>query len=162
MSNYIYYISIVFSNPQLPQELWRAVRQSQQPSHFHLCTFREKVSLVSPSSSHFYNHLATSIEQRNFASAHSSKGLLQKFTTGPSILGEMQGPTVLNCKSNPFIHAHEVSYSNWGSWNMTLHMALIDFQHSSITWSNCYLIRTTICKEPAFLWRHHPPASLLN
>lgn len=130
----------------------------QQPSHSCLCTFREKVLLVSHSSSHFCNHLVTSVEQRNFASAHLSKSLLQKFTTR---LGERQRLTVLNCKSNPFIHAHEVSHSNWGTWNVALHMVLRDFQHSSITWSNCYLIHTTICKEPVFLWRHHPPASPL-
>lgn len=130
MSDDIYNISIVFSNPWLPQELCRAARQSQQPSHSCLCTFREKVLLVSHSSSHFCNHLVTSIEQRNLASAHLSKSLLQKFTTR---LGERQRLTVLNRKSNPFIHAHEVSHSNWGTWNVALHMVLRDFQHSSIT-----------------------------
>lgn len=122
-----------FSNPRLPQELWRAARQSQGPQHSCLCTFREKVPLVSHSSSHFCNCLVTLIDQTNFASAHLSKDLLQKFTTGPFNLGERQGPTVLNCKSNPFIHTHEVSHSNWGTQNVALHMVLIDFQHSSIT-----------------------------
>lgn len=86
---------------------WRAARQSQQPSLSCLCTFREEVPLASHSSSHLCNLLVTLIDQTNFASAHLFKGLLQKFTTGPSNLGERQGPTVLNCKSNPFIHALE-------------------------------------------------------
>lgn len=150
-----------FSNPGLPQELWRAGRGRGHSTPVFAHSGR-KVPLVSHSSSHFCNCLVTLIDQTNFASAHLSKGLLQKFTTGPFNLGERQGPTVLNCKSNPFIHTHEVSHSNWGTQNVALHMVLIDFQHSSITWSNCYLIHTTICKEPVFLWQHHPPASLLN
>lgn len=89
---------LFFSNPRLPQELWRAARQSQQPSHSCLCTFREKASLVSHPSSHFCNHLVTLIDQRNFASAHSFKGLLKKFTIGRSNLGERQGLTLLNAR----------------------------------------------------------------
>lgn len=90
------------------------VQQGQQPPHSCLYTFRETVPLVFHSSNHSCNRLVTLIGQTNFASAHLSKSLLKKFTTGPSNPGETQGPTVLNCKSNAFIQTRA-----FGMWLYT-------------------------------------------
>lgn len=116
MSDGIHYISIVFFKSM-------TAPSKAEPATITLLSLhiREKVPLVSHSSSPFCICLVTLIDQRNFVSAHPSKGLLKKkkkYNWPLQPRREARTHTT-ECKSDPFIRAHEVSHSHWGTWNAT-------------------------------------------